>query len=82
MLDRSPLQIGKIQSSLGKQIRSKDFTGTMKELIETLVSKGYKLENHPVGGRILIDRSTGLLFQQKHLSKTAFDYAEHLLNLR
>ena len=74
----SPLKAGKVRAVLEKQLQSDGVILTRKELIEKLVKEGRKLEDHPVGGRILIDRRTNRLFLQKDLSKTAFDYAAFL----
>jgi hypothetical protein len=75
----SPLKAGKVRAALDVQLRSEDgIVRTRKELIEKLVAEGQQLENHPTGGRILVDRRTNRFHYQKDLSKTAFDYAAFL----
>jgi len=75
----TPLKSGKVRAALETQVRCEDgVVRTRKELIEKLVAEGRRLENHPAGGRIFIDRKTNRFHFQKDLSKTAFDYAAFL----
>ena len=76
------LKAGKVLTTLDKNLNTHGVIYTTKQFIEKMISEGFIVESHPTAGRILINRAVSPnVYTQKQLSKTAFDYAEHLMNL-
>jgi len=76
----TPARKAKVNATLNKQRSIDGKVTTLKAFMQSVVADGAKVETHPQFGRILA-LSNGGFYDQKDLTKTGLDFAEHLNTL-
>lgn len=77
----TPMARVRAESALATSMNHNGTVRTRREIVETMVGDGATVVPHPKDGRRLM-RPDGSYIEERRLTKTAMDYAEHLLARR
>jgi len=77
----APMARARAVRALATLMRHNGIVRSRREIVEVMVGDGATVVPHPKDGRRLM-RPCGAYIEERRLTKTAMDYAEHLLARR